>query len=555
MRLTRRGFLITSASSAAVATFSPGCLPDPPPFRHGVASGDPLSDRVILWTRVTPQGSPASVTVFWAIASDPAMSQIVMQSAVNAVPASDYTVKIDATGLLPGTTYYYQFHALGWASPVGRTKTFPVGEVERARFAVVSCINYPYGYFNGYACIARRSDIDAVICLGDYYYEYPNGAYDNVPGVGDGTPIDRAFPGGETVTLADYRTRHALYKTDLFLQEMHRQLPFISIWDDHEFADDAWMNGANNHQPGSEGAWVDRRAASMQAYYEWMPIRQVDPGNPLRVFRSFQYGNLLDLVMLDSRLFGRDEQASSFSDTATINDPARHIIGAAQETFLQNALATSQGRGAVWRLVSQQVIVSQVLLSIAQLPPVVFNTDQWDGYVPARERLFDIIDNGSIDNVVFLTGDVHTSWAMEVSRDPYDDEVYDPETSDGAIAVEFVGPAITSPGLEDETLAQTAEAAQYLIQPHLRFIDLFHRGYMIIDVTASRVQTDWFFTPLITHPNTSEFFAKGYQVNSGSNQLVEVFAPSMAQAAPQMAPDTLLGLWLRGEGRTKLDFA
>jgi alkaline phosphatase D len=554
MRLTRRGFLITSASSAAVAAFTPGCLPDPPPFLHGVASGDPLSDRVILWTRVTPSGSPASVTVFWAIASDPAMSQIVMQSAVSAVPASDYTVKIDVTGLSPGTTYYYQFHALGWGSPVGRTKTFPVGEVERARFALVSCINYPFGYFNAYGAISRRNDIDAVICLGDYYYEYPNAFYDE-PGVGDGTSIGRAFPGGETITLADYRTRHALYKTDLFTQEMHRQHPFISIWDDHEYADDAWTGGASNHTDPGEGSWLDRRAAALQAYYEWMPIRQVDLGDPLRIFRTFQYGNLLDLILLDTRIFARDEQAIDFTYTSVINDPDRHIIGAVQESFLEDSLLDSQARGATWRILGQQVIMSQVLVSVPQLPPLVFNTDQWDGYVPARNRVFDIIENGAINNLVLLTGDVHTSWAMEVSRDPYDDEVYDPETSEGAFAVEFVCPATTSPGIEDETLAQAAEATQYAIQPHLRFIDLFHRGYVILDVTADRVQADWFFTPIIHQPSTSEFFAAGWEVAAGTSHLEEVFTPSMAQLAPPMAPDNLLALWLRGEGRTKLDLA
>jgi alkaline phosphatase D len=244
-----------------------------------------------------------------------------------------------------------------------------------------------------------------------------------------------------------------------------------------------------------------------------------------------------------------------FSETTVINDPSRHIIGEVQENFLEDSLLDSQARGASWRLLAQQVIMSQVLLSIPELPPVVFNTDQWDGYVPARERVFDIIQNGAIDNLVILTGDVHTSWAMEVSRDPYDDEVYDPETSEGAFATEFVCPSITSPGVEDETTATAAEEAQYLIQPHLKFIDLFHHGYMILDVTPTRVQADWFFTPIINVPSTAEFFAKGFQVNSGSNQLVEVFAPSMAQAAPQMAPDNLLALWLRGEGRTKLDFA
>lgn len=549
MKMTRRGFLITSAAGTAALGFVPGCTISPPLFNHGVASGDPLSDRVILWTRVSPQGSPTSVTVRWSVATDPEMRTVVATGTAYAQSAFDYTVKVDATGLAANSTYYYQFVAEGWASPVGRTKTLPDGPVEQARFALVSCSNYPYGYFNAYGAISRRNDIDAVIHLGDYYYEYGEDEY------GDGTPIDRMpTPLTEVRSLAEYRTRHALYKTDLQLQELHRQHPIICIWDDHEFADDAWRGGAGNHT-AVDGDWSTRLAAALQAYWEWMPVRQPDASDGSRIYRQFQYGDLLDLVLLDTRLFGRDEQAASFTETSTIADPSRHMIGTVQEDFLRSALDDSMQRGAAWRLLGQQVILSQVLVTVPLLPPLAFNPDQWDGYTPARSRIFDLFDETGTNNLVVLTGDVHSSWAMELSRDPYSSSVYDPETSAGAFGVEFVCPSVTSPGVTDETLASAAEASQLLIQPHLRFIDLFHRGYMILDVDASRLQAEWYFTP-IAQPSTSETFGKAFRVDAGTSRLVEVSTPSVAaRGAAGPAPESLASRWLRGESGVRLDFA
>ena len=571
MNLTRRGFLITATGAAATVAFLPGCVGTPPVFQHGVASGDPLSDRVILWTRVTPGGTPASVTVQWTVADDPYMSQIVSRGSTLAVPGSDYTVKVDAVGLAPGRTYYYQFVASGWASPVGRTKTLPVGEqADRVRLGVVSCSSYSWGYFNAYGALSRRDDVDLVICLGDYYYEYEEGAY------GEGAPFNRiAEPNNETQTLSDYRTRHAQYKGDPMLQEVHRQHPFVSIWDDHEFKDDSWNGGAELWPPSDPAGWLARRAAAVQAYYEWMPIRVVDPLNPLRTFRRFQFGNLLDLVMLDTRIYGRDQQAllpsfdpidvanGSISDFLSIvTNPSREIIGAEQQQFLRDSLVDSQyGRQVPWRIVAQGVIMSPLVIDLP-VPGFPVNPDQWDGYRGAQGRIYDMIQSEGIGNLVVLTGDVHSSWALEMSPDPYDPAVYDPSVGRNGIAVEFVCPSVSSPaaGTPGEWLAEIKSALGQAIldgtQPHLRWNDLIHRGYIVLDVTASHVQAEWYHTPDVRTPNDVEIYAKAVRVPSGSTRLEMDPPQTVASAAPRApAPESPVTRWLRGAGGSRIDVA
>jgi alkaline phosphatase D len=274
MTLTRRRFLGQTAPLGLVP-FLPACGLEPPlssealparspedsPFQHGVASGDPLSDAVILWTRVTPGAdAEGEVAVSWRVARDPALTEVVAEGVTHTGVSQDFTVKVDAGGLAAGTHYYYDFGALDQRSTVGRTCTAPTGSVSHARLAVTSCANYPAGYFNAYRRIAERGDIDFVLHLGDYLYEYPNGV------LGDGASIGRMpDPDRETVTLAEYRQRHAQYKRDPDLQEVHRQYPFVAIWDDHEVANNAYRDGASNHQPDSEGDWAARKANAMRA--------------------------------------------------------------------------------------------------------------------------------------------------------------------------------------------------------------------------------------------------------------------------------------------------
>jgi alkaline phosphatase D len=293
--------------------------------------------------------------------------------------------------------------------------------------------------------------------------------------------------------LSDYRTRHAQYKTDPDLQECHRQHPFITIWDDHEFADDAFRDGAENHDPATQGPWKARKAAAEQAYFEWMPIRDQ------RVYRRFQFGDLVDLIMLDTRVIGRDEQARGPADTKTLENPRRTLIDNSQEQWLFRQLRQSQDRGAVWRLLGQQVMFGQlkvppgdpILLPIDQRPPVTLNVDQWDGYAPARDRVIREIQEIGTTNLVVLTGDIHTSWGQELSTNPYDPAVYDPKDPDRvSLGVEFVCPGMTSPGIPDAPKARIAEKVALRTQPHLSFANFEKRGYILLDIDDSRTQAE-----------------------------------------------------------------
>ncbi|MDY0105615.1 MAG: alkaline phosphatase D family protein, partial [Giesbergeria sp.] len=302
-------------------------------FVHGVASGDPLADRVMLWTRVTaPAGHTADIPVQWELASDAAFTTVVAKGQTTATAAKDFTVKVDATGLQPATTYHYRFTAYAAQSASARTRTLPTGSVAQVRLAVFSCANYPAGYFNVYADAARRNDLDATVHLGDYLYEYPRGGYASAKAEQLGR---LSQPATEILTLADYRTRHAQYKTDPDLQALHACAPMIAVWDDHEIANDTWANGAENHDAATEGRFAARKAAALQAYHEWMPTRNAQPD---LIYRSFHFGNLVALHMLDTRVIGRDEPAdytrfftaSGFDAagfTAAVGAPDRHIMG------------------------------------------------------------------------------------------------------------------------------------------------------------------------------------------------------------------------------------
>ncbi|MGH9346185.1 MAG: alkaline phosphatase D family protein, partial [Vicinamibacterales bacterium] len=465
MRLNRREFLISTAASGLLLPVAARAQAPPPAsraFPHGVASGDPLADRVMLWTRVTGTGRVADVR--WRIATDSGLANVVSSGSMRTAEARDFTVKVDAGGLEPGTTYYYSFTAGNEHSPVGRTRTLPAADVARLRLAVVSCSNYPYGFFNVYGRIAAQADLDAVLHLGDYMYEFENGRY------GDGTAIGRVpQPLGETITLSDYRLRYATYRSDPDLQEAHRQHPFITVWDDHELANNAWRDGAQNHQPDTEGDWPTRRAAAYRAYLEWMPIREQTGFDP-RLYRSFRFGTLADLVMLDARAL-RDRQVAP-DDLAGLADPQRTLLGAAQEAWCFDELRASQRSGSAWRLVAQQVL-------FARMTPAgqkVRNADTWDGYQHARERVLDVIAAERIKDVVILTGDVHSSWAMDVPRSPWHN--YTARTGEGSLAVELSTPAISSPPIFADGQGRERAAALKVMLPHLKFMDGEHRGYV-----------------------------------------------------------------------------
>jgi alkaline phosphatase D len=530
---SRRGFFKASGSVAALAAAplmiggrlaqAAGAI-----FQHGVASGDPLTDRVILWTRVSPPAPVSAVTVNYVVATDPALTQIVKTGSTKTNPGRDYTVKLDPTGLLPGTTYYYRFSALGENSPIGRTRTLPAGSAASLRFAVVSCSNHAYGYFNAYARVAERADLDLVMHLGDYIYEYGAGQYGTAR-----TPV----PANEIVTLSDYRQRHAQYKADADSQAMHRQHPLVAIWDDHETANNAWKGGAENHQSQTEGDWNQRVTSALQAYYEWMPVRVVDTGNARKNSRSYSFGDLAELIMLEERLNARSEQIVTASHSTIFgpgfatsdpgfSDTSRSMLGTDEEAWLTTRLRTSQAK---WKLLGQGVMFAQLKApsSNPSDPGLFFiNSDQWDGYEPSRNRVYAALASDGahapVNNVAVLTGDIHSSWAADLTPDPYNPDPlsggYDKNTGQGSRAVEFVGTSVSSPGIDSDTNGQIAGAIR-AYNPHLKYVQLTQRGYMLIDVNPQRLVGEWWYVDTVASPSTNQRFAVAFQVNDGANHL------------------------------------
>jgi alkaline phosphatase D len=539
---SRREFFKRTGAAAALAgaPLLARAADSGPVFRHGVASGDPLADRVILWTRITPASPRAAVTVRWEVAADPALRQVVARGLEVTDAARDHTVKVDVAGLRPATTYYYRFIHEGVASPIGRTRTLPAGATPRVRIAVASCSNHAAGWFNAYRRIAERADLDLVLHLGDYLYEYGSGEYGSVR---------EPDPPHEMVVLSDYRRRHAQYKSDPDLQELHRQHPVIAIWDDHEISNDSWRDGAQNHTEGAEGSWPGRVAQGLKAYYEWMPVRQPDPAQPRRNQRAFRIGDLIDLTMLEERLGARSQQlppsiptafGNGFVQAGAFADPARTLLGTEQEAWLAERLRSSSAR---WKFIGQGVMFAQLKLQGAPLAAgggVFLNSDQWDGYQPARDRLYAVLEGDAahppVGNVVILTGDIHSAWAADLSRDPNNPNVaaggYDAASGAGSRAVEFVGSSISSPGIDDP--GDRLAALLRSINPHFKHIDLNRRGYMLLDVTRERAVCEWWCVDTVQVPSPLQTFTAAFEVVHGSNRL----APA-AQTVPPAAPPAL----------------
>ncbi|MET0448765.1 MAG: alkaline phosphatase D family protein [Aeromicrobium sp.] len=484
----------TSASSAPPAIFA-----------HGVASGDPLPDAVVLWTRVTPTadclpgaGRGPEVDVTWEIARDPDFEDVVRRGIVRTGPRLDHTVKVDASGLEAATDYHYRFVLDEHVSRTGRTRTAPSpGDApDGLRFGVVSCANWQAGWFTSYRHLADRGDLDAVIHLGDYLYEYEPGKYSNGHRNVDVRTHD---PRREIVSLRDYRRRHAQYKTDPDLQHLHAAVAFIVTWDDHEVADGNWAHGAFEHQE-DEGPWRRRVRAAHRAYDEWMPVRisgTAASGDGERIYRRLQFGSLADLSMLDLRSY-RSERVGA-GDPA-VDDVGRTIAGGAQLAWLGDNLTTSL---CTWKLVGNPVMMTPLMLpprpeveqyalaehiSFTPLKAVEPNTDGWDGYVSDRGRLLSRIEDDGVENTVFLTGDVHSAWA---------NEVLSPVTG-LPIAAEFVCSSLTSNNVDDfmgvapRTTSLALEAATQQQNPHVRWVNLDDHGYCVLLVTQERVRMDWY---------------------------------------------------------------
>lgn len=536
----RRDFLIKVSSIASVLSTGgilSACGTSDSPmvnFDYGVASGDPLSDRVILWTHAKYQNLTDPVTLSWQVASDLEFTKIIASGSVQASSDTGYTCKVDATGLLPNQTYYYRFKAGQYSSPIGKTKTLPTGAVSDVKLAVLSCSNFPAGYFNVYSEVAR-SDADVAIHLGDYIYEYAATGYASEKAASLGRT---SVPANEILTLSDYRLRHAQYKSDADSKQLHASKPMIAVWDDHEFANDAYKDGAENHTPATEGSFVTRKAAAMQAYHEWMPIRT--GSDKSKIYRSFNFGNLLSLHMLDTRSLGRDQQvditdlvnpAKQASAVATLSSPTRQLMGAEQVQWLQTQMASST---ATWQVLGQQVLMARMEfpvtilqalnpsdtspqalaagqaaiteyltakgkqaqgypLSAAELallnqPKLGYNLDAWDGYPAAREILLSTAAQLK-KRLVVLAGDTHNAWHNDLTL-----------MSGVKVGEEFATSSVSSPGLEAYLALPPVQVKGIFegVVKDLKWMDPSRRGYLKLTVSTNQVQGEWLFIDTIT---------------------------------------------------------
>ncbi|GGR01491.1 alkaline phosphatase D family protein [Streptomyces netropsis] len=501
-------------------------------FLHGVASGDPLPDGVLLWTRVTPapeavpgSGLGPDVEVRWQVAEDAAFARVVAHGTATASAATDHTVKADVRGLRPATGYHFRFTAGGVTSPAARTRTAPAhgAATTGVRFGVVSCANWEAGHFSAYRHLAGRRDLDAVLHLGDYIYEYGTGTYPAAKYV-----VRPHSPAHEIVSLADYRVRHGRYKTDPDLQALHQAHPTVAIWDDHEFANDAWSGGAENHTPGAEGDWAARMAAAKQAYFEWMPVRPSVEGT---TYRRLRFGKLADLHLMDLRSF-RSQQVKG----GAVDDPERTITGRAQLDWLKAGLASSD---TTWRLVGNSVMISPVafgalpahllepLTKLLGLPTggVPISTDQWDGYTDDRRELLTHLADRAIRNTVFLTGDIHMAWANDVPRTA---ATYPISPS---VATEFVVTSVTSDNLDDllhvppHTVSLAAATAIKAANRHVKWLDMDSHGYGVLDITAEHAQMDYYVLSDKRDPKATSSWSRSYRTRTGTQRVERVKTP------------------------------
>ena len=519
-------------------------------FAHGVASGDPLPTACVIWTRVTPtpvatpgSGRGPEVPVLWEVATDARFRDVVRSGTVRTGPGRDHTVKVDVTRLRPGRWYHYRFTHAGHRSRVGRLRTAPApGSTPRnLRFGLVSCANLQAGWFSAYRHLARRDDLHVILHLGDYLYEYAPGEY----GYGNANVDIRSHrPAREMVALADYRQRHAQYKQDPDLQDLHARFPFVVTWDDHESTNDSWRDGAENHQPESEGSWARRRARAHRAYDEWMPVRldgTAALGDGTRLYRRLRFGTLAELTMLDLRTY-RDQQVghgiSPVPDPdAAVSDPDRTITGAAQMDYLLDSVTSDR---AQWKLVGNPVMIAPV--NFASLPddlvgPVrdvtgllpedglPYNVDQWDGYTADRRRVFETIRDHAVNDVVFLTGDIHSGWACDL---PYDASTYPLGDTAG---VEYVVSSVTSNNLKDitgtpaGTTSRAVEAGIIANNRHVKYLDFDNHGYCVLDVTAERVQMDWYVIGDRADRDAGTRWARSFETVTGTRRVRPVDRP------------------------------
>jgi alkaline phosphatase D len=504
-------------------------------FTHCVASGEPGPDRVLLWTRYA---SADETALKWELAEDAEFSRVAAEGVTTASPANDCCARAWAKALKPGQWHFYRFIAPdGEKSPVGRTKTLPVGKVDKFRIAVFSCSNYGFGWFNAYGHAAEAGDFDLVLHLGDYFYEYARGTY---PDAKEGL-AERLLPVDEAVTLAGYRERFSTYRLDPDLQRLHQLYPVIAMWDDHEVANDAWKDGAENHQPETEGPYAVRKSVSEKVYREWLPVSE-------DYWAQYEIGKLATLFRLETRHVAREKPFDlvdlmkgkrgpeleaalvAFRDGAW-RDPARTLMGAEQEAWLAKSLKQSAKAGKPWQVLAQQIILGQFgfgkdliagmtkdidpamrgrILAAARMQQsgIPYAMDMWSGYPAARERLYQSALDANA-NLLVLAGDSHNAWAFDHS---YKSE---------RVGVEMAGQSVTSPGYEHylgwvkpEALAQDVMSAS----PTLKWCDTSQRGYLALELTPKAATGEYRFLATIRQKDTALAGTKRMTVLAGQRK-------------------------------------
>lgn len=544
MIFSRRQFLKTTLTTGMLSPFvsQVAAAPVNPLFDCGVASGDPTHTSVILWTHTREP-----VAISWQLAIDMTFTKVVKSGQGQTQSERDCTFKVDVTGLEPGTTYFYRFIAADGQSEPGRTKTLPEGNVQSLNLAVASCSNYPFGYFNAYHHIAADESVDFVLHLGDYIYEYGQDGW----GDDEGRKINRRhLPANEITTLTDYRTRHRQYKTDNGSRLMHASHPLIPTWDDHESANNPYMEGAQNHQ-ADEGDWATRRAASIKAYYEWMPLREpVADQDKAQLWRHFEFGNLATLTTIETRHTGRSkqieyaehlpqitsEQTLRHFIESVLGNPGRTMISVAMENFLKAQLASSVANGAQWRLIGNQIPMARTNVpsgtdlslpaelaenkAIAQhfgyfmalgkydLPIYL---DTWDGYPVAREKFYQLCQSVKATDLIVLTGDSHAFWANQLFAGDGD-----------PMGVELGTAGITSPGDFETFGPALATEFDRRVAAHNREIlwtDCQHRGYVKLNLTPSQALASFVMVSNITSEHYSAKTLREYTIRKAGQSL------------------------------------
>jgi len=543
---SRRQFVIRLASvpaalgAGALLSACGGGDGTPPEFAHGVASGDPLATSVMLWTHARFAGLSDAVALTWEVATDAAFASVVASGSAQATAATGHTVKVDAKGLAAGKDYFFRFRFGGHSSPVGRTRTLPASGASSLKLAVMSCSNYPAGYFNAYAEVAK-SPAQFALHLGDFIYEYAADGY----ATGDAKAMGRVpVPATECLTLDDYRQRYAQYRSDPDSKVFHAAMPVIAVWDDHEIANDAYKDGAENHTEGAEGTFAARRAAALQAWHEWMPVRTPDSTDLRKIYRSFDFGGLAALHMLETRLIGRDKPvefaellnpATAAAAQATLASPTRAMMGNTQLQWLQGQMAASN---ATWQVLGQQVLMARMdfpvsvlqhlnpantsaealaagqkaitdyltakataaqapalltatqkaLLDTTLNPKLGYNLDAWDGYPVEREKLLSAAAQLK-KKLVVLAGDTHNAWGSRLTL-----------MNGTVVGHEFATPGISSPGLEDYLSALSPAQTQQIflgVVNDLRYADTSRRGFLLMSFTPTEAKGTWHFVSTV----------------------------------------------------------